>query len=497
MLAWQRQLIQGEVSRRARESKSRRSPGHLVADELSRSELGDRRLDRRLRLVAEAISAKPKASLPGAARTDAELTGMYRLLNNDDVDPQDVLSGHYLATGERAAATAEVLVLHDTTTFQFEVDSEREALGHTNVGRGFFGHFSLVVDGSGVRKPLGLVNLETWFRESPNRKEGKAGKRTGAECARDENRESLRWDEGVDVAEERLPGVGPVHVMDREADSFRLLAGMATQGRRFIVRITQRERVARADDESAWSTVAGLTTAAADRFEREVPLSPRRTSSAPRAKAAHPARKKRLARLAFATTSLVLRRPSYLGEPLPKELPVNVVRVYEPEPPDGQEPVEWWLVTQESVATSEETVRVVDHYRTRWLIEEYFKALKTGCGYKFSELESRDALLRLLAISAVIAYSLLLLRHLSRHAGDLPALDVLTDSQLHVLRSCGRRKLSAQPTVSEALLAIAALGGHLKHNGDPGWEVIENGLERLLLLEEGWLAANASRSDQS
>jgi len=38
------------------------------------------------------------------------------------------------------------------------------------------------------------------------------------------------------------------------------------------------------------------------------------------------------------------------------------------------------------------------------------------------------------------------------------------------------------------LLAIAALGGHLKHNWDPGWMTLSRGYEKLRTLTEGWAA---------
>jgi hypothetical protein len=49
-------------------------------------------------------------------------------------------------------------------------------------------------------------------------------------------------------------------------------------------------------------------------------------------------------------------------------------------------------------------------------------------------------------------------------------------------------------SLREALLAVAALGGHIKNNGEPGWIVLGRGFETLLTLEQGWKAAK--RSDQ-
>ena len=157
--------------------------------------------------------------------------------------------------------------------------------------------------------------------------------------------------------------------------------------------------------------------------------------------------------------------------------------------PDGVEPIEWTLFTQEPIDTAEQALRVLDYYRMRWLIEEFFRALKVGCEIEKRQNESYDALLNVLAIFLPIAWKLLLLRTLARTEPDAPATEVLTQSQVDVLRSVARRPLDDRPTVAAALYAVAGLGGHIKNNGNPGWQVIGRGLEKLLTLEIGWMAA--------
>jgi len=56
------------------------------------------------------------------------------------------------------------------------------------------------------------------------------------------------------------------------------------------------------------------------------------------------------------------------------------------------------LFTSEVVERLEDATAVVDHYRARWIIEEYFKALKTGCGFEKRQLTSLLGLLRALAL---------------------------------------------------------------------------------------------------
>ena len=184
---------------------------------------------------------------------------------------------------------------------------------------------------------------------------------------------------------------------------------------------------------------------------------------------------------------------------LPDALDVHVVYAWEAAVPPGEEPVEWRLITTEPVETVDQVLRIVDWYRTRWLIEEFFKALKTGCAYETRQLESLQTLLIALALLAPIAWQLLLLRHLARAAPDASATVVLSPRQLQVLRASPVGKaLTRTPTLRDALVAVARLGGHLRQNGDPGWLVLGRGLQKLLLMEAGWAAAEPARKcDQS
>jgi hypothetical protein len=131
---------------------------------------------------------------------------------------------------------------------------------------------------------------------------------------------------------------------------------------------------------------------------------------------------------------------------------------------------------------------VVDAYRARWRIEEFFKALKTGCAIE----KRQHALLNALGLFIPIAWTLLRMRVLTRQ--DHPASEILTPPQVEVLRAAAKTPLAAQPSVRAALLAIAALGGHLKHKGEPGWLVLGRGYERLLVLEQEWVLARQQKT---
>ncbi len=169
-----------------------------------------------------------------------------------------------------------------------------------------------------------------------------------------------------------------------------------------------------------------------------------------------------------------------------------VVRAWEPTPPAGEAPVEWLLYTSEAISTDEQIRAVVEGYRTRWVIEEYFKALKTGCAFESRQLESAHALFNLFAYCSVVAYALLLMRTLARAKKNTPATDVFNTTQLKCLRLLSRGKLEKTPTAREALLRTAALGGHIKNNGEPGWRTLSRGWQKLLAAEEVLQLARAA-----
>jgi hypothetical protein len=149
------------------------------------------------------------------------------------------------------------------------------------------------------------------------------------------------------------------------------------------------------------------------------------------------------------------------------------------------------LVTNEPIDTAEQVAAVVDAYRARWVIEEFFKALKTGCQIEKRQMESYEALLIALALFLPIAVRLLALRDAARTEPDAACV-ALTATQLQLLRACGRRTMSETPSNKQVLLALAALGGHLRSNGPPGWIVLGRAFDKLLVLEQGWVAAQSA-----
>jgi hypothetical protein len=456
-----------------------------VSMELSRARLPDKRLASRVAAVMQSLASRPADSFPEAMRSNSALEAFYRVVNNPRVNHPELLASHVLNTVERAAEVdGDVLALHDTTTMKFPHLSVEE-IGVLNTKKaGFFVHATMLLDGTAERSPLGVVALETIHR-APG---GTRHALSGPACAKLEEKESSRWFAAVRETEMQVFGKARVvHVMDREGDSYELYARMRLRGTRFVVRGD--DRACLFDGER--TRVKELLSRQRVVVEREVSLA-RRTTKTIATKSTRQAREARMAQLTIAACTLQLKAPRYISDDLPKQITLNVVHVFEPNPPQDMEPVEWLLFTTEPIDTDAQLLRVVDIYRHRWVIEEFFKALKTGCLYEERQLESREGLLNALVFFLPIACQLLWLRSYGRNHPDAPAKPLVTQTQELVIRHFSSHKLSESPTAHELIWAIAAMGGHLKRNGEPGWQVLGRAWRRVLELEAGWLAASAT-----
>jgi hypothetical protein len=438
--------------------------------EFEGADFGDRRLSARLTTLADQLSSDPDQSFPAAAGDDAALEATYRFFNNGSVTPDQILAPHCAATAARASANARVVVAHDSSEFIFR----RPGMGSLGENRiGFIGHFSLAVGVVGdTRTPLGMVALEPVLRSG--RKRGTATERRKAP-----DREELRWWRGVQAAHGRIPNA--IHVMDREADSYELLARLVDAGARFVVRMMYDRRVVLADEEE--STVDFELATARDFMTIEVPVSSRKAVR--RTASRRKAREARIAKVVFRAKTMTIKRSRRSAVPQPQQLTVNVVWVREIDTPAGCDPVEWRLVTTEPINTAKQVAAVVDAYRARWVIEEYFRALKQGCAFEKRQLENTRAILNALAVFTPIAWQLLALRTAARSTPDEPASAQLSTLKLRVLQRHPKVRLADNASVTEAMLAVARLGGHIRNNGEPGWIVLGRGYEKLLLLEEG------------
>jgi hypothetical protein len=460
-----------------------------MTKEFAGADLGDLRRDARLEMVVQAIANDPKSSFARLNATEAEREGFYKFIRNHHIDSSDVLAPHVERTVERGVKARRGLVLHDTSEIRVEDGAAIDSFLQPS-RRGFLLHTSLVVDATKERSPLGVVNLETIERKKLSRCKTEDGRRLrGDETAKLKNKESERWPRGIEVSAQRLFGLDEVvHVLDAEGDSYPLLAYMVAAGHDFVVRLCH-DRVAKVGDNE-WSHIREVLEDAKEfKRTREVHVNRRKGRRRPNSR---PARDSRVAHLTFAFEHITVRRPAYLKNIVDQpELQLTAVRVYEKSPPDDVEPIEWILLTTLDVRNKGDAERVVDIYRKRWLIEEFFKALKTSCGFRKRKLKNRHSIYNSLTLLIPFAWRALALRQAASDE-EARASTVFDDDELSILVTKAkslRVRFTRRSSAADALLLVAQIAGHRKSNGPPGWGLIIDGLRELETLAAGWRMA--------
>ena len=173
-------------------------------------------------------------------------------------------------------------------------------------------------------------------------------------------------------------------------------------------------------------------------------------------------------------------------------VPVTVVLAREVNPPAGEEPIEWLLLTDLPATTLAEAERVLDGYAHRWLIEVYFRVLKSGCGVEKLQLETAARMGNALAVYQVVAWRVLYLTMLGRATPDVSCETVLAEAEWKaVYVVVGRKKVPTKPpSVGVLVRLIGMLGGHLGRKGDPppGPKAMWVGLQQARTLALGWEA---------
>jgi hypothetical protein len=460
-------------------------PSTPLSHEFAGLNLPDVRLNRRVLLTSEAWSSNPQQSLPQAMGSTAMVEGAYRLFNNARVHGSQVVEPHLNATWERASQSQRwVLSLEDTSEMRFGGDVEREGLGELlNGGQGFYLHLSLIASES----PTGrfVISNGVGAYELLVRKRGQK-KKPWKQRVRDPERESMRWHRVAEEVDERAAkaGVSVIHVCDREGDDYAFLDSLLARGSRFVIRNAYNRREgARTGSKSSQGYLWDLvSTAKPVLATREVEFEARKSSGG--RKRQEP-RSKRTTTLEVRAAAASILRPDDTSSRT-RRLNLNIVAVTEVSPPDGETPISWMLLTTECIETDADVLRVLDAYRARWTIEEYFKALKTGCRYEQLQLESLHALHNALGLCMPMAWRMLHLRSYARDFPEAPADQVLEPKYLEVLVAIAAKqknkwglKLKRDPKAVDVLYAVARLGGHLKNNGAPGWLTLSRGFHTL------------------
>ncbi len=463
--------------------------------------LGDKRLDARLIKLCDRFSDAPERPINQACADWAETKAAYRFFQNENVEIGEILAAHRCKTAQRAKKHKTILAVQDTSYFVYTSHPKTEGLCKMSLkngknvkkiySNGLMVHTCLAVTTEGL--PLGLLDQKIFLRKLRSKKTGKANPHDYLPV---EEKESYRWLESLENTKEVMGHTDIVTVCDREADLYDFFKYSHQIGAPVLVRakadrtINRSSRYAQKEVTKLWDHM------------RQQPETGSYTIDIPkRSKTKHC--KEREARTATVTVrfgSFIFNpprnNPKHNTEPLP-DLEMNAIYVLEPNPPDGEEPVEWMLLTDLPVTSYEETYEKVMWYCLRWRIEMYFKVLKSGFRVEACRLGHAERLARYLTVMSIVAWRLFMITLIARTDPATSCSRFLADREWKVLflKANKNKALPKKPPcIGDVVIWVAKLGGYLarKSDGPPGTITLWRGWKRLADLTEGWdLAAQA------
>lgn len=415
--------------------------------------LGDVRRTRRLVTVASQMAGNSSGTIPQQTDAVAAMKAAYRLFSEDDVTHEAVCRPHFAQTRQRSEQLACVFLLQDTMELNYTLHAHCEGLapiGHGGKMRGLHQQNVLAVDPS-TRRPLGLM-YQRHHRRVPRETKTRAALRKVPL----EERETYWWVEAIRAIGSPPEGVRWVHVGDRGEDFFGAFDEARRQGADWLIRIAKDRRVETAEGPDSLFSYA-----------RRLPSVARRKLTVRRKGGGAP-QEVGLCVAAGRVKLLPSRHEPGYRDRAPVEC--QVVRVWESNPPPGQEPLEWILGTSLPCDTTEEVMFVAQGYSFRWMIEEFHKCEKTGCQVEMRRLESVDRLEPLIGLLSVLAVWLLQLKFVARDDPQQPASEQFDALDIDVMARYLKRP-AATMTVGEFWRGIGRLGGHPGRKGDGpiGW----------------------------
>jgi len=451
-----------------------------VQEELASVDLGDKRLDKRIRKICESLYKRPMSSINEACHSWKDTKAAYRLFENEKITASKILRPHREATIERARNYKTVLAIQDTTFFNFSQHKKKRGMGNIESRRrnlkGLLAHNTLITTTDGV--PLGLFDQEI-FARTGNKYEGKYYQ------VSIEQKEDYRWIKAAETVISYMPAsVRAVNVCDREADIYEFLDSVEKRGGCYLIRANHNRIIG--EKKKRWEQeedvfLNDLISKGDIQGTIQIEVIDKKT------------KKKRQATLDVKFKELIITAPrrlhsSYKNQP---SIKCYVVDVQEPHPSAEHERIHWRLLTNVPVATLEDAIERVVWYKQRWTVEVYHKVLKSGCTVEDCRLTDFNRLQRCITLYSIVAWRLLWMTKAGKETPDLPCTVAFADDEWKILYAVTHdtREIPKEiPTLREAIRWMAKMGGFLgrKSDGEPGIIVVWRGWQQLNTLAHAY-----------
>lgn len=453
--------------------------------EFNSIKLGDERLNRRLIKVANDLTNNPSEPIHAACDSWSGAKAAYRLFDNDKLQEATLLQAHQAETIKRLEKSEEIVfAIQDTTTLNYTHHPKKKGINKINKNPGFekptkgcFLHNTLLMTESGL--PLGLLDQKIFQYETEEKISHKRRPIT--------EKQSYKWIESLKRTKSLCSEKKIITICDRESDIFEFFVEAEEIGANVLIRAAK-DRILINDssnkaDETLWAHM------------RKMPLAGIQTIHLP-SRHNQPERtaivEVRYSKITFKPTQ---RYPGAKVKPLPS-VTMYAVWLYESGTPIDIDPLEWMLLTNIPVNSTENAIKLGGWYRLRWQIECYHRILKSGCKVEDCRLKTYERLKKYIRLKSIIAFRLFWLTLISRVQPEASSCEILEEHEwkamcCHITKN--NRAPSKPPTVRDAIRMIAKLGGFLerKNDGEPGMTYIWRGWEKLALISEFWLSMSA------
>ena len=446
-----------------------------VQQQFGTCELGDRRRTQRVCRMAMNMLACPEQSLVTQGESWSDVKAAYRWCGREEVTFDAVAGTHWRQT--QSTGPGRYLLISDTTDidhFSHRATTGLSPLGK-GTGRGMQLHSCLMVEARN-QLVVGTAGAVLHYRHHVPKRETRMTRLN-------RRRESEVWGDVVEQAGEPPEGAQWIHVFDRGGDNFEAICHIVRNRSEWLIRAAKLNRkVIDADGNTVSLSDAVAEAALVGRYE----LSLR----------ARPGQSARVAHLEVSVGRVHVPRPRHHSQFVKtcgiESIETNVVIVQEVGAPHDVKPIRWVLLTSLPVETFDAAWEVIEFYERRWLIEEYHKVLKTGCRIERHALREAGRLEPLIALISVIGVRLLQLKTIGRHAPDQPARQRVPQQWLDALKGIRPRIRKTDITVYEFFRELAKLGGFLgrKHDGEPGWQTVWRGYQKLHAILLGMKITN-------
>lgn len=450
-------------------------------DEMAGVDLGDKRLNRRAQETLTKLGKHPSGSIPYGCDDWADTKATYELFKNEKVTAEKLRQPHQERTWERVVKEKCVLAVQDTSLLDYSHYEKMEGLGPIGTKaqnlRGVLLHGTMAVTPAGV--PLGHLHQMLWARSDEEEKLSAAEKKKRPI----KEKESYKWIESLQAISKQQPeGTQVVSVCDAESDVYELLAEAEKLDAAYLIRAAQDRSVI--DPEVR--TLRPALLKRAPKAQLTIAVSAKKNEP------------KRQARVAVRYRKLQLKAPYRPQQPGHKPLPsltVYAILVREENPPKGMTRVEWLLLTNVPINQIEDALERIEWYCQRWQIEIFHKILKSGCRIEHRRLKNVSRLQPCIALFSIIAWRIHWLTNVQRIDPTAPCTTALAEPEWRALYALATRLTTEPtevPTVEQAVIWLAQLGGFLNRKGDgqPGVSVLWRGWQRFQDALSMWLVFN-------